>query len=136
MSKAIKQLTQKFLKNSDEQTEKFVYATDWFESTKNLKTYDELILSLVDYCSYVDKQKLKVKVYFAQKNDKEQSKPALYSNFPIDKSEKETVAKMDGEKYAAYTYSKHYNSIMSKKETASLCENKKPEASEFFDSKK
>jgi len=126
MSEIIEKLKQKLLKKSEEQSEKFIYAIDWLKSTENLKNYDELILSLVDYCSYVDMQKSKVQAYFAQKNGEALPKPALYSNFIIEKNEKETVAKMDSEKYAAYTYSKHYNSAMSKIKQKSEC----------FDSKK
>jgi len=136
MSEIIEKLKQKLLKKSKEQPEKFIYATDWLKSTESLKTYDELILSLVDYCSYVDKQKAKVIVYFAHNKGEKTSKP-LYSNFTIEKNEKETVSKMDSEKYAAYTYSKHYNTAMSQiKQKGKVTTKQKLAESECFDSKK
>ena len=142
MSKIIEKIKQKHLKNSGKQAEKFVYATDWLKSTEDLKTYDDLILSLVDYCSYVDMQKAKVQAYFAQKNGGMAPSHSLYANFTMEKTEKETVSKMDGEKYSAYIYSKHYNTAMSqlkhcgKVTVVRDSAKQKPIESECFGSKK
>ena len=142
MSIIIEKIKQKYSKKSKNEPEKFMYATDWLKSTEKLKTYDELTLSLVHYCSYVDKQEAKVKVYFAQKNGGVISQPNLYSNFSIEKTEKETISKMESEKYAAYTYSKHYNTAMSQlkqnEKVTVVSDNAKPKLAESdcFGSKK
>ena len=97
-------------KKEKQQPENFVYAIDWLKSTEKLKTYDEFLISLMDYYSYIDTQKGRVQIYFAQKN-KGLNPEALYTNFDLDKTDKATLDKMESQKYDAYIYSKHPNTV-------------------------
>ena len=115
-----------------QEPESFVYATDWLKSTEHLKTYDEVLLSLMDYYSYIDTQKAKVQTYFAQK----QNSP-LYTNFKIEHNKKTTLNQMEGQKYDAYVYSKHYSKALSQiKEQGKVTIIKEQAKQASFDAKK
>lgn len=110
-SKIFQKLTKK---NEPKTQETFVYAIDWFKSTKNLKTYDECLLSLMNYCSYIDKEKTKVAIYFIDRQDLSNLLylTSPYKNFEMKPTAKETVKKMDSQKYDAYRYFRNYGKVM------------------------
>ena len=83
MSQIIAKIKQRHSQKSKQTLEDFVYATDWLKSTQGAKTFDEVLISLVDYCQYIDKQKAKAQIYLIEKSKDVNTKP-LYSNFQIE----------------------------------------------------
>ncbi len=111
MKKTIKNFDQSTKKNKEKQKqETFVYAIDWFKSTKNIKTYDECFLSLMNYYSYIDKEKTKVALYYIDKRDLSKLKYLTepYTNFEMKPTVNETVNEMEAQKYDAYRYFRNY----------------------------
>lgn len=139
MSQIMTKIKQRHQTKNTPTLEEFVYATDWLKSTQGAKTFDEVLISLVDYCKYIDKQKAKVEIYFIEKSKDINTKP-LYSNFQIWKKE-QALNDMDSQKYNAYIYSQHYSKALSqttKKEKVTIIRDnaKQAKQTDCFGSKK
>ncbi len=108
-------------KQAKKKLEKFIYAKDWFESTQNLKSFDEVKQSLKEYYAYIDKQVEKVENYFDVREKSFGTKnfeaPNFYANFELNGDKKKTISKLENEKTLAHIYSTHYNSVLKNSNT-------------------